>query len=268
MTLSEDFHSKLKNWLDWQQEIEPFFFGGRFLGDLNKTLEDALKTLYPEPDITPLLNAGAETAAKPTEEKPLSAAVNAYKYDPSLSPVENLRREVSQCTGCQLAKCRTSTVFGEGNLNADIMFIGEGPGETEDKTGRPFVGDAGQLLTKIIENGMKIPRDSVYIANIVKCRPPRNRDPFPDEAASCIGYLKKQIEIVNPKVIVLLGRVATRYILGLDTTLSAARGTSHEYNGIKTFVTYHPSALLRNENLKRPTWEDIKKVMKFLAEAQ
>lgn len=266
--LSEDFHSKLKNWLDWQQELEPFFFSDRFLGDINKTLEDAVKTLSPEPDIQSLLNTADGILAKPAEQKPQIEVKSVYEYDPSLSPVENLQREVSQCSRCPLAQCRTNTVFGEGNLNADIMFIGEGPGETEDKTGRPFVGDAGQLLTKIIENGMKIPRNSVYIANIVKCRPPRNRDPFPDEAASCIGYLKKQIEIVNPKVLVLLGRVATRYILGLETTLSAARATSHEYNGIKTFVTYHPSALLRNESLKRPTWEDIKKVMKFLAEAQ
>ena len=268
MTLSDDFHSKLKNWLDWQQELEPFFFGDRFLGDFNKKLEDILRTISPEPDISTLLNAAPGVPAKPAEQKTQPVQESAFKYDPSLSPVENLQREVSQCKKCQLANGRTNTVFGEGNLNAEIMFIGEGPGETEDKTGRPFVGDAGQLLTKIIENGMKIPRDSVYIANIVKCRPPRNRDPFPEEAASCIGYLKKQIEIVNPKVIVLLGRVATRYILGLETTLSAARETSHTYNGIKTFVTYHPSALLRNENLKRPTWEDIKKVMKFLAEAR
>ena len=140
----------------------------------------------------------------------------------------------------------------------------EGPGEDEDLTGRPFVGKAGQLLTKIIENGMKIPREQVYIANIVKCRPPANRDPMPDEAQCCIGFLKEQIRIVNPKVLILLGKVAMKNLLGIESPMSKARETSYEYEGIKVFVTYHPSALLRNESYKRPVWEDIKKAMKYL----
>lgn len=155
-------------------------------------------------------------------------------------------------------------VFGEGNENADIMFIGEGPGEDEDLSGRPFVGKAGQLLTKIIENGMKIPREQVYIANIVKCRPPANRDPMPDEAQCCIGFLKEQISIVKPKVLILLGKVAMKNLLGIESSMSKARETTYEYEGIKVFVTYHPSALLRNEAYKRPVWEDIKKAMKYL----
>ncbi|HRZ79465.1 MAG TPA: uracil-DNA glycosylase [bacterium] len=182
--------------------------------------------------------------------------------------MEKIRREVFKCSGCRLGSTKKNFVFGEGSLEASVMFIGEGPGEDEDISGRPFVGKAGQLLTKIIENGMKIPRESVYIANVVKCRPPSNRDPLPDEAAACIGYLKKQIEIINPKVIVLLGKVAAKHLLGLETTITKARESTYSYGDIKVFVTYHPSALLRNENYKRPVWEDIKKVMNYLETVQ
>ncbi|MBO7127057.1 uracil-DNA glycosylase [bacterium] len=184
--------------------------------------------------------------------------------DESLPPLEKVRIKAGRCTACRLAAKRTNMVFGEGNPNADIMFIGEGPGEDEDLSGRPFVGKAGQLLTKIIENGMKIPRSQVYIANIVKCRPPANRDPMPDEAQCCIGFLKEQIKIVNPKVLILLGKVAMKNLLGIEGSMTKARESDYEYEGIKVFVTYHPSALLRNESYKRPVWEDIKKAMKYL----
>jgi DNA polymerase len=159
---------------------------------------------------------------------------------------------------------RNKVVFGEGSVRADIMFVGEGPGADEDKTGRPFVGKAGQLLTKIIENGMGIPREQVYIANIVKCRPPGNRDPLPDEAEICMNYLESQIDLIKPKVIILLGKVAAKYLMGIETSISRARENAYNYKGIPVFVTYHPSALLRNEQYKRPTWEDIKKVLAYL----
>ncbi len=174
-------------------------------------------------------------------------------------------REAFDCQGCRLGKTRTKLVFGDGNLHADIMFVGEGPGEDEDLQGIPFVGRAGQLLTKIIENGMKIPRSSVYIANIVKCRPPENREPLADEAAACIGYLRRQIAIIRPRAIVLLGKTALRYLLGHDKmSIREARERTFDYEGIPVFVTYHPSALLRNPDYKRPAWEDIKRVMRFL----
>jgi len=163
---------------------------------------------------------------------------------------------------------RNKVVFGEGSLKADIMFIGEGPGADEDRTGRPFVGKAGQLLTKIIENGMKISREQVYIANIVKCRPPGNRDPLPDEASACMDYLESQIEFIKPKAIILLGKVAAKYLLELETSISRARQNSYKYKDIPVFVTYHPSALLRNQQYKRPTWEDIKKVLTYLERSE
>jgi DNA polymerase len=157
-------------------------------------------------------------------------------------------------------------VFGSGDPGADLMFIGEGPGAEEDRTGLPFVGRAGELLTKIIA-AIGFGRGEVYIANVVKCRPPRNRDPQPDEVAACSRYLKAQIELVAPRVIVLLGRVAAQNLLALDAPLGRMRGAWHSVYGIPTRVTYHPAALLRNESLKRPTWEDMQIVRDRLAEA-
>ncbi len=247
----------LEAWLLWQQQIEPFTFNDKFAEEIRSDIsEEILKTFR---------NAGFVSIATAS---PVSANVATKRaeepVDESLPPLEKLRIKTERCSGCRLAAKRTNTVFGEGNPDADIMFIGEGPGEDEDLTGRPFVGKAGQLLTKIIENGMKIPREQVYIANIVKCRPPANRDPMPDEAQCCIGFLKEQIRIVNPKVLILLGKVAMKNLLGIESPMSKARETSYEYEGIKVFVTYHPSALLRNESYKRPVWEDIKKAMKYL----
>jgi uracil-DNA glycosylase len=181
-----------------------------------------------------------------------------------IKDLETLFRSISNCQKCRLGITRNKIVFGEGDINAKLMFIGEGPGQDEDISGRPFVGKAGILLTRIIENGLKIPRNSVYIANIVKCRPPGNRDPLPDEADCCIGVLKKQIEIINPSVIVLLGRVAAKYLLNIEDSITKARESSYNYNDKTVFITYHPSALLRNEKYKRPVWEDMKKVIKAL----
>lgn len=171
--------------------------------------------------------------------------------------------EISKCYKCILGKTRTNIVPGEGNLDAELMFIGEGPGEDEDLQGRPFVGRAGQLLTKMIE-AMGYKREEVYIANIVKCRPPNNRAPFDEEAFACIDFLKRQIEIVSPKVIVALGSTATKYLLNTNKKISSLRGEFQDYNGIKIMPTFHPSYLLRNQSMKKPAWEDLKKVMAFL----
>jgi DNA polymerase len=163
------------------------------------------------------------------------------------------------CTRCRLAQGRQKVVFGSGNPAADLMLIGEAPGAEEDKQGLPFVGAAGELLTKIIQ-AIDLRREDVYIANILKCRPPGNRDPQPDEVAACRGFLEKQIDLVRPKVIVALGRIAAQALLGTDSPIGQMRGQWYRIRGIPAMVTYHPAALLRNQGLKRPTWEDMQQV--------
>lgn len=160
------------------------------------------------------------------------------------------------CTRCRLAQGRRTVVFGVGDPEADLMFIGEGPGAEEDRRGEPFVGPAGQLLDKIIA-AIGLTREQVYIANIVKCRPPGNRDPQPDEVAACREYLEAQIELIRPKVIVALGRVAAQVLLGTDQPLGRMRGTWHRVHGVDLRATYHPAGLLRNASWKRPCWEDM-----------
>ncbi|MGH7215226.1 MAG: uracil-DNA glycosylase, partial [Tepidisphaeraceae bacterium] len=153
--------------------------------------------------------------------------------------------EVKGCTRCRLCETRTNTVFGEGDPDARIFFIGEGPGETEDQTGRPFVGRAGELLTKMIK-AMGLAREQVFIANIVKCRPPGNREPAPDEVATCTPYLERQLEIVRPDAIVTLGKPATQYMLQSKLSMGRMRGQWHVWRGIKLMPTYHPAYVLRN----------------------
>ncbi len=189
-----------------------------------------------------------------------------YTFTPAVSnekkaQMESLRSQVSVCKMCRLHEKRTNTVFGDGALSAELMFIGEGPGKDEDLKGLPFVGKAGQLLTKMI-TAMQFDRREVYIANIVKCRPPNNRNPEDDEANTCISYLYRQIEIISPKVIILLGAVPLKHLLGL-TGISEIHGTWHEFNGIKVMPVYHPAYLLRNPPAKAPVWEALKKVMAF-----
>ena len=170
-----------------------------------------------------------------------------------------LGAEAAACVRCRLAAGRTTVVFGSGNPAADLMFVGEGPGAEEDRQGLPFVGRAGELLTKIIA-AIEMTREQVYIANIVKCRPPGNRDPEPDEVAACRGYLERQIALVGPRILVALGRVAAQTLLGTGTPISRLRGNWHEFAGVPMMVTFHPAALLRNPAFKRPTWEDMQQV--------
>lgn len=178
----------------------------------------------------------------------------------------DLSAEASACTACALHESRHSVVFGSGNPQAELMFIGEGPGAEEDRQGLPFVGRAGELLTRIIK-AIDLSRDDVYIANIVKCRPPGNRDPKPGEVAACRGFLERQIDLIQPRVIVLLGKVAAQTLLGNDLTLGRMRGQWYRVRGVETRVTYHPAALLRNVGFKRPTWEDMQIVRDRLAES-
>jgi uracil-DNA glycosylase family 4 len=193
--------------------------------------------------------------------KPAVPAVQEAEATPrGVITLDSLRAKVASCKKCVLANERTNTVFSDGDENSDLMFIGEGPGADEDAQGKPFVGKAGKLLTKMIE-AMGFARSEVYIANIVKCRPPQNRAPFKEEAEACIPYLFKQIELVKPKVIVCLGSVSTQYLLKTTVSISKIRGTFVDMNGIQVMPTFHPSYLLRSPNMKKFAWEDLQKVM-------
>ncbi len=197
---------------------------------------------------------GAEPSAGETAEAQAHASLS-----DRAAALAALAGEARSCQRCRLCEKRQTVVFGSGNVGAELMFIGEGPGAQEDRQGLPFVGPAGALLTKIIA-AIDLTRDEVYIANIVKCRPPGNRDPRPDEVVACRGYLEKQIEWVAPKVIVALGRVAAQTLLGNDFSLGRMRNQWYQLHGVDLLVTYHPAALLRNSGYKRPTWEDMQKV--------
>ncbi|MFO1472014.1 MAG: uracil-DNA glycosylase [Turneriella sp.] len=191
--------------------------------------------------------------------------------------LEELGSQAQACNLCKLAATRNKVVFGEGNPQARLMFIGEGPGKDEDASGRPFVGRAGQLLTRIIENGLKLKREDVYIANVVKCRPTidglgqRDRPPEADEVKACAPYLRRQIELINPEVIVTLGNPSTRFLLNTMEGITKLRGKWQNYNGIAVMPTYHPSFLLRNGGdagntpHKRDVWNDMKMVIEKLA---
>jgi DNA polymerase len=171
-----------------------------------------------------------------------------------------VREELGDCQRCALSRHRRNIVFGEGNPNAELMFIGEGPGYDEDEQGRPFVGAAGQLLTKMIR-AMGLERDEVYIANVIKCRPPSNRDPEPDEVSACLPFVAGQIEAIGPKLIITLGSIAAKTLLQTETGVTRLRGKWREYAGIPLMPTFHPAFLLRNEAQKRPVWSDLKQVM-------
>ncbi len=181
------------------------------------------------------------------------------------SRLSEMAAQVSACMKCGLGKSRNKAVFGEGNVETDLMFIGEGPGYDEDQQGIPFVGKAGQLLTKII-NAIELDREDVYITNIVKCRPPGNRDPLPEEAGACHPYLSEQIRLIQPKIICTLGRHASQVILKTTESISRLRGKFHSINGIMIMPTYHPAYLLRNASGKRPVWEDMQKIRDYLKE--
>jgi len=209
-------------------------------------------------------NAPAPAARLVASPVPPSSAV----VTPTAIPagLAELAKTVSVCTRCDLHKSRTQTVFGVGNPNAKLMFIGEAPGADEDAKGEPFVGRAGQLLNKIIA-AMGMTREEVYIANILKCRPPQNRDPLPSEVQCCEEYLRAQIALIKPKYICALGRIAAHWLLKTEAPLGAMRTGTYTYEGIPVIVTYHPAALLRNPAFKAPCWEDMKKLMALLKAA-
>jgi DNA polymerase len=207
-----------------------------------------------------------ETPSARTAEAGLFATDTAYLY-PALEKTADLamlRAFIGECTRCKLAPLRTNLVFGVGNPKAELMFVGEAPGADEDLRGEPFVGRAGQLLTDIIERGMGMTRAEVYICNVIKCRPPENRNPEADEVAACEPFLFRQIDLVRPRVIVGLGTFAVQAVLKLKTPISKLRGNWHEVRGIKMMPTFHPAYLLRNPSEKRVVWADIQEVMREL----
>jgi uracil-DNA glycosylase family 4 len=228
-------------------------------GYLEQRLEMGEKVLYrpfdmelPEPKAPPKSNV--------TKSRQLG--IDEFEKAENL---EEMYQAIHECQKCPLGKSRTHFVFGTGNPNAEIMFIGEAPGADEDRQGIPFVGRAGQLLNKILE-AMNLRREDVYIANILKCRPPNNRDPSPEEAATCEPYLHQQIKLIGPKIICCLGRIAAQRLLQTNMSLGQMRERWFDYHGAILMVTYHPAALLRSNQYKRPLWDDMQKLLQKLEE--
>jgi uracil-DNA glycosylase len=206
--------------------------------------------------------AGAEPAARA-----VAAETESLFVAPGVAgagSLEALREEIGDCQRCKLSPHRTQLVFGVGNPEARLVFVGEGPGRDEDLLGEPFVGRAGQLLTEIITKGMGLRREDVYICNVVKCRPPGNRNPEPDEVTSCEPFLKRQLELIRPEVVVALGKFAAQTLLRSKTPITKLRGQWFDYHGTKLIATFHPAYLLRNPTDKRIVWQDIQQVMQVL----
>jgi uracil-DNA glycosylase len=195
-------------------------------------------------------------------ESPVHLPAEPWMRTTSLAELD---QQICACLKCPLGHTRLNFVFGVGNPKAKVMFIGEAPGAEEDAQGLPFVGRAGQLLNKIIQ-AVEMKRDDVYICNILKCRPPNNREPLPSEMELCTPYLSRQVELIKPQFIICLGRTSAQWLLQTHESLNALRGKIHQYQGTKLIVTYHPAALLRNPNWKRPAWDDMKMFKKLFDE--
>ncbi len=206
---------------------------------------------------------GNELTLKPENNPKFLLTQKKKKYYQS-NDLDNFENSINLCLKCNLGKSRTNFVFGVGDFKADLFLVGEAPGEKEDIKGLPFVGRSGKLLDKILAAIKKKRGQGVYITNILKCRPPNNRDPLPSEILKCEPYLIEQINIVKPRLIVALGRVAGKALLKLDTTLKEMRNNIHDYHGIPLKVTYHPSALLRNPQLKKLAWDDFQWIRNYL----
>ena len=236
----------------------------------------------PRPTLVPVVESKPASTenrvAGPSEKTPQSVSSPPAKQQPAAdtftssplpaadraSALQVLAEEVSNCTLCaELAEKRTQTVFGVGNPNARLVFFGEAPGADEDRMGEPFVGKAGQLLTKIIE-ACQMKREDVYILNVLKCRPPGNRNPTPEEATACRPFFEKQLEIIRPEMICCLGSIAAQTLLNSTISVGRMRGKFHDWRGIQVAVTYHPAYLLRNPAAKKMTWTDMKMIMKQL----
>jgi uracil-DNA glycosylase family 4 len=235
------------------------------MGERDLILADLRARAHYFESLTTLGLPGAKGKAR--LQAPQAAASTAPVADVRRSSGETLpeiRTDLGDCTRCKLAQGRKTIVFGQGNPNARLMFVGEAPGADEDAQGLAFVGRAGQLLTDIIEKGLKMPRPDVFIANVIKCRPPDNRNPEPDEITSCQPFLERQIAAINPVVIVGLGKFAAQWLLKSAEPIGRLRGRIGDYQGSKVIPTWHPAYLLRTPSAKRDVWEDMKTVLSLL----
>lgn len=224
------------------------------LGALRGYLEELVETGV---DGLPL-SAGGEAP-----ETSLPGMVSEASPEAGMETLADIRLELGECRRCSLGEGRTNLVFGVGNPHARLVFVGEAPGRDEDLRGEPFVGEAGQLLTNIIQ-AMGFERSEVYICNVLKCRPPNNRDPLPAEVEACGSFMLRQVRAIGPQVVVALGRFAAQTLLSTKVPISKLRGQFHDYHGIPLMPTYHPAALLRDASLKRDVWDDMKQVMGLL----
>jgi DNA polymerase len=247
--MSDELRKLLKEALNDQKNV----FGDLLFERLNyKVQEERSEEVEEEP-----------TYFQITESKVVETESHLFKEDfQKAETLDEVYDLIKDCTKCSLGETRNKFVFGSGNPNADVMLIGEAPGAEEDKQGLPFVGRAGKLLTDILK-AINFSREDVYIANILKCRPPNNRDPKPDEIETCRPHLNKQMDLIKPKVILCLGKVAANSLLNKRESLSNFRGNVYEYNNTKVMVTYHPAALLRNPQWKRRCWEDVQQFRKL-----
>ena len=242
-----------------------------FLKQEKALFGDFLITEQPTTEYEPAVTSKKQIVAEepvlfelPTPAKSLPTQQAKLTTEPwgDAATLDEMNKQICNCLKCALGHTRTKFVFGVGNPNATLMLVGEAPGADEDAQGEPFVGRAGQLLNKILE-AINFKREDVYICNILKCRPPNNRKPQPEEVEQCIPYLQKQIQLIKPKVILCLGLTAAENLLKTAESLGKLRGRVMQYEGIPLMVTYHPAALLRNPNWKRPTWEDVQAVRKL-----
>jgi uracil-DNA glycosylase len=224
--------------------------------------EMGIHDFYRQP-IDPDVELASQPVAEAMPVKSASSSALPPVINDKPSALKLIREDIGDCTRCRLHKGRTNLVFGVGNVNADLMFVGEGPGADEDAKGEPFVGRAGQLLNNMI-SAMGIRREDVYIANVVKCRPPSNRTPEKDECDTCSPFLMRQIDIVKPKVIVALGAVAAKNLLAVNDSMANLRGRWYDFRDSKLLVTYHPAYLLRDPRQKKEAWKDLQMVMKYL----
>ena len=258
------------------EELNNIFIGTeKFLKQQQELYGDALfvrKNESPLPaqplQVAPKSQAAYAETSKPTIPHSIGEqTLPAYPNETwaSANTIDDLNGKINTCMKCGLGKTRIKFVFGVGNPKAEVVVVGEAPGADEDEQGEPFVGRAGQLLNKILE-AVQFKRDEVFICNILKCRPPNNRDPQTEEIDCCEPYLWKQLEIIKPKMILCVGRIAGQSLLKTNSSLTLLRGKMHDYRGIPLMVTYHPAALLRNPNWKRPCWEDVQQFRKLYDE--
>lgn len=267
--MSDHVWEKLEAWLQYFADLrlDPFFRDRRPLGSRPLvSSRERRAPASPEPagsrrTVPPVEQEGAADAL----ERPVASVGNLFALADRIpdDSLERIRADIGDCTRCKLHRSRTQIVFGDGNPHAELVFVGEGPGEEEDRQGLPFVGRAGQLLNQMIQ-AMGLERRQVYICNVVKCRPPGNRTPEKDEVNTCLPFLERQLSVIRPKVIVCLGSVAVQALMGVHRPMSELRGKWFDYRGMRLLATYHPAYLLRNPAAKRDVWSDLQKVMAVL----